>query len=453
MHPGKIFSNIPIHPPLRIPRYNANMLRSIQRAFDVFFLLLLGVLLLTAADPLRTQAIDRARAFTRPLEFDYVSWSLEAAWLKLQTGAVGFPAYLSHGAQVQAVMEYLFLTERLNDAEDQLKRVYADPSILNKESASTRLRAELDNLTRRQQELAPIAESVLQEQVATILAEQHLTLGGQSLPPVLYHSSPVPMGLIISPRDRIQQLANISVEPGLTVDQQSELETKVDSGLDVSSLVVPIGGVGVYPTMIMRTTDLPWLVNTIAHEWTHNFLTLHPLGVLYDATPELRTMNETTASIVGGEVGQLVMGHYYPDWLAAASPDPGLAALHSHLPPPDGETPSFDFRAEMHETRVTTDRLLEQGKIEQAEAYMESRREFFWQNGYTLRKLNQAYFAFYGAYADVPGGAAGEDPVGPAVRSLRAQSPTLASFVQRIALMTSFEQLQAAVATTPPADE
>jgi hypothetical protein len=76
---------------------------------------------------------------------------------------------------------------------------------------------------------------------------------------------------------------------------------------------------------------------------------------------------------------------------------------------------------------------------------MEARRELFWENGYRLRKLNQAYFAFYGAYADQPGGAAGEDPVGAAVRDLRAQSPSLAAFIKRIAWMTSFDQLQRAV--------
>ena len=84
-------------------------------------------------------------------------------------------------------------------------------------------------------------------------------------------------------------------------------------------------------------------------------------------------------------------------------------------PPP----PVFDFRAEMHQTRVTADRLLAEGKIDQAETYMELRRRFLWDNGYHIRKLNQAYFAFYGAYADQPGGAAGEDPVGAAVRLLR----------------------------------
>ena len=95
--------------------------------------------------------------------------------------------------------------------------------------------------------------------------------------------------------------------------------------------------------------------------------------------------------------------------------------------------------------RGKTDKLLAEGKIKEAEAYMEARREIFWQNGYAIRKLNQAYFAFYGAYADVPGGAAGEDPVGPAVRALRAQSASLADFVKRISWMTSFQELQAAV--------
>jgi hypothetical protein len=105
------------------------------------------------------------------------------------------------------------------------------------------------------------------------------------------------------------------------------------------------------------------------------------------------------------------------------------------------EPPAFDFRAEMRETRVTADTLLAQGKIQEAEAYMDNRRILFVENGYNIRRLNQAYFAFHGAYADQPGGAAGEDPVGEAVRNLRAQSKTLAEFVRRIAWVTSYERL------------
>ena len=72
-------------------------------------------------------------------------------------------------------------------------------------------------------------------------------------------------------------------------------------------------------------------------------------------------------------------------------------------------------------------------------------RKVFAEHGYLIRKLNQAYFAFYGAYADSPGGAAGEDPVGPAVRALRARSISLTDFLETIASMSSFEELQKGV--------
>jgi hypothetical protein len=266
------------------------------------------------------------------------------------------------------------------------------------------------------------------------------------VPNVWYHSTPLPMALIISPRDHIEQTANISIETDLPVDEQAALEEQVDSGLNVSSLVVPIGGVGVYPTMIMRSTNLNWTLTVIAHEWIHNYLTLRPLGMLYMETPELRTMNETTASIAGDEIGALVIEKFYPELKPATFSPAGLVSLPvDHPNPGDLPRPVFDFREAMRETRVTADALLAAGKIEEAEEYMEARRAIFIQHGYLLRKINQAYFAFHGAYADVPGGAAGHDPVGPAVRALRAQSDSLADFIKTIAWMTSFEQLQEAV--------
>ena len=48
----------------------------------------------------------------------------------------------------------------------------------------------------------------------------------------------------------------------------------------------------------------------------------------------------------------------------------------------------------MHLTRLEVDRLLAEGKINEAESYMESRRIFFWENGYLIRRLNQAILLF-----------------------------------------------------------
>jgi hypothetical protein len=104
----------------------------------------------------------------------------------------------------------------------------------------------------------------------------------------------------------------------------------------------------------------------------------------------------------------------------------------------------------MHTTRVQADALLAEGKIDEAEAYMEQRRQLMWDNGYQIRKLNQAYFAFYGAYAaSAGGGAEGADPVGPAVVLLRRRSPSLKIFLNTMAAFTSFTQLQQALAARP----
>jgi hypothetical protein len=425
-----------------IPR----MLARLSQALEWAFFILILTLLLTYSSPPLTDELENIRAYTRQIEFDYSSWTLEALGIKIQQGAAGIPNYMQRAARKVVVMDYLRVTQRAMEAEAVLNQIFSDPAVRDKESASQYVRAELDALYERQARISPLAEAVLQEQVTQVVTEGGLAFLGQSVPSVLYHSSPLPSALIVARRDRIEQIANISIETGLTVDQHAELEAQVDAGLDVSSLVVPIGGVGVYPTMVMRTTALDWLLNTIAHEWIHNYLTLRPLGILYDAAPELRTMNETTASIAGNEIGRLVMERYYPEMMAASAPRPGLIALPGDPPDPDDEqSPPFDFRAEMHTTRITVDELLAEGMIEKAESYMEARRQVFLKNGYLLRKLNQAYFSFYGSYADIPGGAAGEDPVGPAVRALRDQSDSLADFINRISWMTNFEDLQSAL--------
>jgi hypothetical protein len=337
------------------------------------------------------------------------------------------------------VLEYLDLVTGIQMAEGQLNNIYADPNISDPQSASGDLRQELEGLYDLRETIGPVAEGILQSQISHIVAELDLGLGGQTVPPVLYHNTPLPFALIVSPREVIRQDEDISLLPDFTVDEHVELEEEVDSNLDVSSLVVPIGGVGVYPTMVQETNNLVWLSEVVAHEWTHNFLSLRPLGINYFTSPELRVMNETTASIAGKEIGRAVLDMFYPELVP--QPEPGTEPLEPTEPP------AFDFRAEMHETRLTADELLADGKIDEAESYMERRRSFFWEHGYQIRKLNQAYFAFYGAYADEPGGAAGaaEDPVGEAVRALRNQSPSLAVFLKRISWITSFDQLQRVV--------
>jgi hypothetical protein len=275
------------------------------------------------------------RTFTREIEFDYPNWVWDAAWIKLEQGTIGLPHLFDRATNKEIVVEYLRATRNLMQAEQEIEQIFADPAVTDKEATSAHVRAQRDKLIDRQASLAPLAEATLQGQISEALAHFELTASGQPIPPVLYHTSSAPLALIVSERSVIQQIANISVLPTLTLDDQIKLENEVAGSLDVSTLVVPIGGVGVYPTMVTETTDLRWMLETIAHEWSHNYLSLHPLGINYSTTPELRTMNETTASIAGNEIGTYVVQNHYPE-LLVSQPDPSLVSFDkATLPSPE----------------------------------------------------------------------------------------------------------------------
>jgi len=411
------------------------------RLFNYIFLVFLFASL-TFSNARLVDIQDRVHILAADHGFDFFSWMSNAAWVKLTQAAVNSPHYFEPAQQHHLVSEYLQTVRKIEDLNRKINLIYTDPGIHDPQTESATLREQLQSLTDRQNAIAPFAEAILEMQVTMVLKDLGLTTGGQPIPWVLYHTTPLPQNLVVSRREKIGQETNYVLTP-ISTDQANALENSVDKHLDVSSLVVNIGGLAAYPTMIMRTTALDWLTSTIAHEWTHIYLGQRPLGNNYN-TPELRTMNETTASIAGTEIGKIVMQRYYPELLA----DQPAAGLHMASHTPQGFSTSgqaFDYRAEMHTTRVRADELLAQGRITEAEAYMEQRRKFFWDNGYPIRKLNQAYFAFFGAYADTPGGAAGEDPVGPAVRALRSQSTSLKDFLERISQMTTFAELQKAV--------
>lgn len=401
----------------------------------LLFLLGLAVVILAPEWPAFGDSRYVIRSIVGPERaFDFVRWELDAFQIKLD----GFRARQAHEGLAEEVandvLGYLGSLSSVRSLEAHIEGIYTDPAITEPEAATVELRAQRDELRRELAQQQPGIESAVQSQVAAILAEEGLTLGGMTFPPVLMTMSPVPYMLIVSPRDRIAQVGYASLIPGLATESKEEMEAAVMERLDHSALVVPIGGLGTYPAMIRETSSIERLAEVTAHEWTHHWLSLRPLGVRYLDSPAMRTINETVASIVDQEIGPRVLERFYRQ-----------PAETSPAPPPGPqvpEPPAFDFSAEMAITRARVDELLAEGKVEEAEAYMEERRQLFVANNYAIRKLNQAYFAFYGGYAAEPGGAAGADPIGPMLREIRAASPSLRIFLDRVAGVTSLEDLQ-----------
>jgi len=398
------------------------------------------------ADPLAS-INARVQAITRGLDFDVLGWTVQALWHKLLQASSGEQLFMTETDRSDLVRAYFENRSELDQVESDIAAVYADPAESDPLTATREPRERQAVLRARLAEVAPLAEVILAEQVSVVYADEGLTFLGQPIPPVSFQFTPLPLALIISPRDRIEQTWLQLLDGGLTLDAQVGLEEKTAAGLDVSALSSPVGGLGTYPTMVAQSRDLSWVASVIAHEWAHNYLTLRPLGLRYLESGELRTINETTATLVGDEIGAAVIARYYPE----LAPAPSFATvLHRDVTPPETTYERFNFRAEMRTTRLRVDALLAEGQIAAADAYMEERRSVFWENGYRIRKLNQAYFAFYGAYAPSSGGGAGgADPVGPAVILLRRRSPSLSQFLNHIAWVSDIDALRAELGLPP----
>ena len=372
----------------------------------------------------------------RERRFNFITWTIDALGRKAQAALSGTHHFLPEVVESEFVESYLEKVLEAKGLEAEIELVYTDPSIADAEAATAELLARRADIRAELAWRQPLAEAIVQQQVATLLVEEGLEVGGMTWPPVMMTLSPVPYMVVVSPRDRITMVDSATLVPGISTADKEEMESAIIEELDRSALVVPIGGIGTYPAMISETGSINWLAGVVTHEWTHHWLSLHPLGVRYLESPEMRTINETVPSMVDLEIGPKIIERYYPEMVPPLdSPAPGSSA--------GPQLPAFDFGAEMAETRTTVDRLLAEGEIEAAEAYMEQRRQYFVNNGYMIRKLNQAYFAFYGGYAAEPGGAAGADPIGPMLRALRAASPSLHAFLRDVGQVTSLADLEA----------
>jgi hypothetical protein len=285
----------------------------------------------------------------------------------------------------------------------------------------------------RRPDLRSSAEAAIERAVAEAYHDgglgrsQPFPLGGL-FPPVLVALTPPPNVLVVSPRTELRVIES-AVLQAMDVSRQEQLEASADSS-NVSSLVAPIGGLATYPSMVLEEDAPDRVLSSVAHEWLHEYLIFYPLGAGYWKSQETREINETTADMVGQEVGGALVRSL------GLTPTRGSGA-------PSPAAPAFDFPAFMRETRLRTEQLLAARDVDGAEAYMRERRDELQQHGYAIRKLNQAYFALYGSYGE--GFAASPtNPIPGLLHKLRDQSPSLGDFVVRVREITSVDQLRLA---------
>ena len=151
--------------------------------FQITLILLLLVLLLTSSTVPPADQLEQARAFTRQIEFDYITWTLDALALKLGRGALNASAYLPLEQRPQVVLDYLDLVSQIWSVQNAIQDLYADPSIEDPRSASTELSAQLEQLRSQRAWLQPLAEAVLEAQVSQVAARLACRWVGSLFPP------------------------------------------------------------------------------------------------------------------------------------------------------------------------------------------------------------------------------------------------------------------------------
>ena len=347
-----------------------------------------------------------------------------------------FNGYQKNDDEIGVVTEYFSFITRIKTLKSEIQSINAG----NRQGDLASLESELNRLQEQRKTLENTVEKTIERQIRETLVQQgifnpidkyvKLKVG---FPPVNFTLEEPPCLLVISPRERIESMREILLQPNLNPEEIEAVEAKADK-LGVSSLVVKLGGLGTtYPTFVTNEVSLRSTIDTATEEWLHQYLAFKPLGFLYllDLTGvsrnyEIATMNETLTSMVGKEIGAIVYEKYYSEYENDGNQNQVAGS-------------EFDFNREMREIRKTVDKYLVQGEIEAAEKFMEQKRQYLASMGHYIRKLNQAYFAFHGTYADRP---TSISPIGLELKKLRSQSASLKDFLNTIAVMTSRQDLR-----------
>ncbi len=366
---------------------------------------------------------DAAEAAADAHGYDLVSWEIRhfpEKWLyKLQHLFDG----RSDPAADEAVCAYFELAGEMGEAGGE---------------------AAIDSSERLSEMENPV-EDVIEGRVTAILADQGLALEpplfsdlGLIFPPVDFEFDATPRVLAVSPRDRIELRDSYLLTAGLTREQIEEIERNAEADNSdesgVSALVIRTGGLSSYPSVVFEEESYESLVATVFHEWLHSYLIFFPLGASYFSSGEARTLNESVANIAGKDLARLYFERYGTQEEMCGTPP--AAATPSPAPS------AFDFTSEMRALRRQVEATLAEGRIEEAEALMSAKRDEFEAKGVFIRRLNQAYFAFHGFYADTPGSI---DPIGPKLQSLLERAGSPGEFVRRVSGITSREELEEAL--------
>ena len=369
---------------------------------------------------------DILREEASSYRFSLAGWHVRNLPAKLLSSIARIREVPPPGERKALVDDFFTTQSEIATLERQLARAIA---LEGRSTLTDALEVEILETRLEYMSLARQVELIIEREVTDVLASQGFGLsldGGHFIfPPVVFLFQPAPTMLVASPRDRIQLLGYELLRPAMTISEAELLEEGVAEHENLCALVVSPGGLASYPSIVDEGASFDRTLYVVAHEWVHQYLIFYPLGRTWFQGGIARQINETVADIIGYEVAD------------------GIYRQYGYEPPPRTPPPTetgFDYAVELRETRLVVGQLLQEGRVTEAERYMEQRRQVFVQEGYYIRKLNQAFFAIRDPYPLSPSSIS---PIGEQLEELRYYYGTLGEFVVALRGLTTYDELLA----------
>ena len=419
-------------------------IRRVRRVLRWVFIFLLPVVLVfgVARDTLGLNPVQRVAL---PYRYSISEWEVRNfpdKWVYLLRTKL-FGREKSQSERLDELEQYFNLGRDLLGADYALDRAMSGLSGGGVEE----LQEEVERLSDERSALRDSVEETIESALSTAIREAGLSEWESFVfPPVDIRLAGPPIVLVTSPRDRIERQHEVLMEPDVSLVVRERLEDRLMEEEDVAAISFQVGGLAAYPASVLDTIPLEDTFRAGAHEWMHHYMAFRPLGQKMFTSSEMVTLNETLADIVGREIGdaarELLLEGEEPPSLYL-SPDGEEIEDDSAAPQPapesglHGRDEHFGYREEMRETRLRVDELLAEGRVDEAEEYMEERRLKFVENGFPIRRLNQAYFAFHGTYAE---SAASSSPIAGQLHRFRELMPDLRTFVSEMGGISSYAQ-------------
>ena len=260
------------------------------------------------------------------------------------------------------------------------------------------------------EKLKPKVQEILAEELKT--AAYDLLGAKLTTDFLLVDETKRPALLVVSRRDSLEIVKYEGLGDNISETEKRALEKKFeDKGY--SAYIFTAAGVATKPIRSDENTAPNKLLKILGHETAHHYFFGKPLGKNYGESAECHAINETSAEIVGEELGA-----YCSSKILRNSP-----TMQSVI------TGGTKWMERLGETTRHVEKLLSEGKLEQAETYMKKKH------------TNQAQLVLWKMY-----GSDKENGMTRTLNALKSECYDLKDFAETVSQTMNYKQVEDALA-------